>query len=231
MELLDYVKRLKGDMDTVQGDESTLEYSSPEELSVIADDMKADAKEELEDIGVTLSTDDIILITYVYEALAIYLYRHDSNAIMDDNEDLVDMFIALLQESGTPEADIPEILENLYIEEKFRAILELNYNDDTPSMELTPFSKFILKDIDNEFKYIEPIKLVKAGIDKVFTLFDIEELENIEILYILSLFKATKDDIYIWLEQYPIGLFSIAELYTKKMDEFKLSNEERVQNE
>jgi len=225
MELIDYVLKLKHSMDTVQGEESVIEITSQEDLANIANDLKADVKEEMEEIGVTLATDDIVLITYVYDALAIYLYRNDSNKIIDENEDIVDMFTSLLEESGVPEGDIPDILENIFITDKFKTILELNYKDDSPSMELTEFSKFLVKQVTNEFQYIEPIKLVNGGLDKIFDLFEIETLENIEILYILSLFNADYNDIFLLLEEHPVDFYAIAELYNQKQKEMATEKE------
>ena len=110
MEILDYLLALRSSMDEVSGEESVIEYETEEELLDIVNDTKKEAKDEIDEIGIYLATDDIIHITSVYNAIAIYLFRNDSNNIMDNHEDVVDMFIALLEESGVSPSDIPEIM-------------------------------------------------------------------------------------------------------------------------
>jgi len=122
---------------------------------------------------------------------------------MDEHEDKVDRFIALLLENGVPEEEIPDILENILIDDKFNTILDFKYKDITTNIEIDDYSKFLLDKLDNEFKYIEPGKLVDAGLTKVFTVFKVEELSPTEVVYLLSLFKIDEDDMYEILEDYP----------------------------
>ena len=200
--LIDYILDLKKNMDIVEGEETLVEILTIDDLMGVAIDIQTEAKAEMVDIGVTLATDDIRLINYVYETLAIYLYRNDSNRIMDEHEDKVDRFVALLLENSVPEEEIPDIMENILIDDKFNTILDFKYKD-TTNIEISNYSKFLLSKLDNEFKYITPSKLIDAGLTKVFTVFKVEELAPIEVVYLLSIFEIDEDAMYGIFDVYP----------------------------